>query len=452
MKSRSNPRRVYAAGSLREAAHIGWPIVIAMLSYTAMDVADTLFVGWLGKTELAAVGIATIVVFLFNSFFMGVLHGTKVMSSQATGAKRHDDAKMAGWVGTLIAIPLGIMVASTALLGEPIFAIMGGSAQVQAIAGDYFSIRVLGAFFVYAMVALCDYFQGTGDTRTPMKINLVANAVNIILDPILIFGWGPIAAMGVEGAAVATVVAQVLGMVIAFGVFVRRVGWVRNIQWSFVPELLRIGLPIGVRSAVNIGAFAAFTAFLARMGEEQVAAHQIALKVMSISFLPGYGLGETATILTGQYLGANKLDEVRKSFLSTLFLALGVMGACAVVFFSFNSQIVSLFTDDPMVIELGGKLLLIAAFFQIFDALAMVAIGALNGVGDTRFTMLGGIACSWFVLLPSSYLFGVVMDGGAVGAWFGMTAEITALGLLMLWRFNKNGWRLSGVPAVAAAE
>lgn len=446
MKSRTNPRRNFAAGSIREAAQVGWPIVIAMLSYTAMDVSDTLFVGWIGKTELAAVGIATVVIFLFNSFFMGVLHGTKVMCSQATGAERHKDAKMAGWVGTLIAIPLGILVGLTALFGEPIFALMGGSATVQSIANDYFSIRVLGALFVYAMVALCDYFQGTGDTRTPMKINLFANALNIVLDPILIFGWGPIAAMGVEGAAVATVIAQVLGMAIALGVFVTRVGWLGRVRWELAPDLLRVGLPIGVRSAINIGAFAAFTAFLARMGEEQVAAHQIALKVTSISFLPGFGLAETATILAGQYLGARRYDQVRRSFYSALILALGVMGACAMAFFTFNSQIVGLFTDDPVVIALGAKLLLVAAFFQIFDALAMVAIGALNGVGDTRFTMFGGIACSWFVLLPSSYVFGVLLDGGAVGAWLGMTAEIVALGLLMLWRFNRNHWRQEYVP------
>lgn len=449
IKFESSPRQEHAAGSIRQAAHIGWPIVIAMLSYTAMDVSDTLFVGWVGKTELAAVGIATVVVFLFNSFFMGVLHGTKVLCSQATGAKRHDDAVMSGWMGALIAVPFGIMVAITALMGAPIFAIMGGSAQVQSLANDYFSIRVLGAFFVYAMVALCDYFQGVGDTRTPMKINLIANTINIVLDPILIFGWGPIAAMGVGGAAIATVIAQVVGLLLALGVFVRRVGWLRRIRWDLARDLLRIGFPIGVRSAVNIGAFAAFTAFLARMGEEQVAAHQIALKVMSISFLPGYGLGETATILTGNYLGARKFDEVRKSFQSTLILALGVMGLCAIVFFAFNTKIVGLFTDDPLVIALGGKLLLVAALFQLFDALAMVAIGALNGVGDTRFTMFGGIACSWFVLLPSSYLFGVVMDGGAVGAWFGMTAEIVALGLLMLWRFTRNGWRRG---EMAAAE
>lgn len=447
-KNKLNPRTTHTAGSIREATHVGWPIVVAMLSYTAMDVADTLFVGWLGKTELAAVGIATVVVFLFNSFCIGTLHGTKVVAAQATGAGREDEARQAGWLGAAIAIPLGLVVALTTFATGPIFRLMGGSAEVQALGAEYFTIRVLGATFLYILIALTDYFQGTGDTRTPMKINLVANAANIVLDPLLIFGWGPFPEMGVAGAAVATVIAQVLGMLMISAVFLKRVGFIGRLRWGLGKKLFALGLPIGVRSAVNLVAFTAFTGFLARMGEAEVAAHQIAIKVVSVSFLPGFGLSETATILTGQYLGARQFKLVKDSYRSVLTLALSLMGLCALIFFGFGAQIVRLFNTDPYVVELGTKLMAIAAIFQLFDALAMISVGALNGVGDTRFTMLGSIACSWFVLIPTSYLFGVVLDGGAVGAWMGITAEITALSILMTWRFTRNGWK-TRAPAMA---
>lgn len=450
-KSKLNPRAPRTAGSVGEVASVGWPIVIAMLSYTAMDVADTLFVGWMGKTELAAVGVATIVVFLFNSFFVGVLHGTKVVCAQFHGARRRADADAAGWAGGMVALPLGLMVALTVFAADPIFRLMGGSDQVQALAKEYFSARVLGAAAIYILIALSDYFQGTGDTRTPMKVNLIANAANIVLDPILIFGWWVFPAMGVQGAAVATVSSQVLGMLMVGWLFVRRAGWLRTIPWQHAGEMLRLGLPIGVRAVLGVAAFAGFTAFLARMGEGELAAHQIALKIVSISFLPGFGLSETATILTGQYLGAGRFAEIRKSYQSTLILALGIMGACGILFFGFGPHLVRLFNSDPYVVELGSKLLMVAALFQIFDALAMVSVGALNGVGDTRFTMFGGIACSWLVLLPSSYLFGVVLDGGAVGAWFGMTAEIAAMSALMTWRFVNNGWRSRATVRLAPA-
>ena len=202
---------------------------------------------------------------------------------------------------------------------------------------------------------------------------------------------------------------------------------------------------MGVRSALGVGAFTAFTAFLARMGEEQLAAHQIAIKIISISFLPGYGLSETATILTGQYVGARRFKAARRAFRSSLWVALGIMGACGLVFFAFGEELVRLFNTDPAVVRLGSTLRFVAAFFQVFDAVAMVATGALNGTGDTRFTMWTGIACSWFVLVPAAYLFGVVLDGGAVGAWLGLTLEIVVVAVIVLIRFRGSEWQTKAV-------
>jgi multidrug resistance protein, MATE family len=429
------------AGGVGEVVRVAWPIVIAMLSYTAMDVADTLFVGWVGKTELAAVGLATMAIFLLNSLFMGTLHGTKVVSSQATGADKPHEAIMSGWTGAALAVPFGLLVAALSLLGGAIFAVMGGPAPVQALAGDYFGIRALGAVFLYVMVAFCDYFQGTGDTRTPMKINLVANAANIALDPLLIFGLGPIPAMGVSGAALATIIAQSLGMLLAAIWFVSRVGPPRKPALKLVKKVMSLGFPMGVRAMVGIGAFTVFTAFLARMGEDQLAAHQIVIKIMSISFLPGWGLSETATILTGQYVGARRFEAAQRAFRSSLIVAMALMGTCALAFFLLGEHLVGLFNSDPAVIELGTTLLLVAAGLQLFDAVAMVATGALNGVGDTKFTMWTGVVCSWLVLVPAAYLFGVVLEGGAVGAWLGLTLEIVVVAAITLWRFVRNGWR-----------
>jgi MATE family multidrug resistance protein len=282
-----------------------------------------------------------------------------------------------------------------------------------------------------------------------MKITLLANAANIALDPLLIFGLGPIPAVGVGGAALATIIAQSLGMLIATVLFVGRVGLVRKPNWALAKRLVRLGFPMGVRGALGVGAFTGFTALLARMGDDQLAAHQIALKIISISFLPGYGLSETATILTGQYVGARRYDAARRAFRSVLYLTLGVMGGCGVVFFAFGEHLVRLFNTDPVVVQLGTRLLIVAAFFQVFDAVAMAATGALNGTGDTKFTMWTGIVCSWLIMVPASYFFGVVLEGGAVGAWLGLTVEIVVVAAITLVRFSRSRWQ---VAAEAAAE
>ncbi len=428
-------------GGIRHVAKMSWPIIVGMLSFTVMGVADTLFVGWIGKAELAAVGLATTAILLFNALFMGTLHGNKVLASQATGRGRPDDAKTAGWLGALLALPFGLIVAASALFRGHIFAVMGGPHPVQVLAGQYFWVCAVGSVFWYVAMAFCNYFQGVGDTRTSMKVNLLANALNIVLDPLFIFGFGPIPAMGVAGAALATVIAQALGMVYVTVLFVGRAGVLKLMDWGMLDRLVRLGFPTGVRNALGVGAFTAFTALLARMGEDQLAAHQIAMKIVSISFLPGQGLSETVTILMGQYFGARRFEEAERAFKSTLWLAVGLMGGCGLIFFAFGKQLVELFNTDASVVYLGSRLLLVAAFYQVFDAIGKVATGSLNGTGDTQFTMWIGVACSWLVLVPTSYYFGIVRHGGAVGAWMGLTAELVVVAAVTMIRFARGSWQ-----------
>jgi MATE family multidrug resistance protein len=435
----------FESGSPREVASVAWPIVISMLAYTAMGVFDTMYVGWLGKTELAAVGIATTAFFLINALFLGSLRGVKVMSAQSTGADEGADAVSAGWVGAAIGIPFGLLVVAMSFFDGTIFAILGGTDAVQSIGRDYFNIRVWGAIVWYVTIAVGNYFQGTGDTRTPMKINLVANALNVVVDPLLIFGIGPFPEMGVEGAALATIIAQGTGMVVAAFYFIRQVGWTPEFDTRVARKILRLGLPMGIQQALNVAGFAAFTALLARMGEAQLAAHQVTIKIISVSFLPGYGISEATSILTGQYVGADDVPAARRSFRSAMGLGVGLMGLCGLVFFLWPGPLIRVFNTHPDVVSIGADLLLVAAVFQVFDAVAMVSAGALNGTGDTKFTMWASITGKWLVLVPSAYLFGYVLDWGAAGAWLGLTAEILAVAVVNLGRFAGDRWTNKGV-------
>jgi MATE family multidrug resistance protein len=427
-------------GSVREVANIAWPIVVGMLSYTAMGVADTLVVGWLGVTELAAVGLATTAVFLINSLFLGTLHGVKVLASQATGAAEHSRAARVGWQGVLVAVPFGLLVIGLSAMDAWIFSLMGGPADVQEAARQYFVVRVLASPFWYVTVALSDYFQGTGDTRTPMKVNLLVNGLNIVLDVLLVFGWGPVPSLGIAGAAWATVLASVAGMLVIFPLFVRRVDVRPEVEPALMREMLAVGLPIGVKYTLHVGGFTVFTAVVARAGEVELAANQVALKVISMSFLPGAGIGEAATVLTGQYLGARRFDGLRRSFYSALGLAVSLMAVFGVVFWVAPHGLVGLFTDDPAVIAVGSELLLLAAVFQVFDAVEMTASGALNGTGDTRFTMWVSIVGAWVVLVPLSWFLGLVLDLGAFGAWIALTVQIVLASAVVTWRFRTEPW------------
>lgn len=437
-----NAALVERPGSVREVYGVAWPIVISMLSYTAMGVADTLVVGWLGVTELAAVGLATTAVFLINSLFLGTLHGVKVLVAQSTGAANTRRAALAGWQGVFVALPFGFLVIMLGVFDGWIFDVMGGPIHVQVAAREYFAVRLLAAPMWFVAIALSDYFQGTGDTRTPMKMNLIVNGLNIALNVLLVFGWGPIPAMGIAGAAWSTVMASGIGMLIVGRQFVRRVNMRPVVDLSLMRELLWVGGPIGIKYVLHIAGFTVFTAVVARMGEVELAANQIAFKVISLSFLPGHGIGEAATVLTGQYLGARRYDGLHRSFVSALMLSVTTMSVLGVAFWIVPHWFVMAFTRDAAVIELASQLLVVAALFQVFDAVEMTAAGALNGVGDTRFTMWVSIAGSWFVLVPLSLLFGVVLDWGVRGAWLALTAQIVVMSAVVTWRFLQQPWRV----------
>ena len=197
--------------TLPERIHTGtvlglaWPIMVSMLSHTAMSVVDTVFIGRLGTAPLAAIGLAITATWLLHAFVSGLLSGLKVAISQRVGAADEDGTARLAWQGLWLAGIAGTLVAAAGPLGGPLFALMGGSENVNAHATAFFSIRLLGAPMVFATLAMNAWFHGHGETRTPMMATLLGNAINITLDPILIFGIGPLPAFGVEGAAAATV-------------------------------------------------------------------------------------------------------------------------------------------------------------------------------------------------------------------------------------------------------
>ena len=422
-------------------ARTAWPIVISMLSYTAMGVVDTLFVGGLGTAELAGVSIAATAMMLVSALALGGLQSVKVVVSQATGAGLLGRARQAGWQGLWMALSLGACVALLALLAARFCGVMGASGEVLEHATAYFGIRCLAAPGWFALTALCEYRQGRGDTRSSMRYNLLANGLNCVLDPILIVGWGPIDAMGVGGAALATLLAQSLAAVAICASFVHEVGRPMPPDRDALTRLARVGLPLGMNWLLDVGVWSILVAMLARINAAEVAANMVAIRVVSVSFLPGHGIGQAASILVGRCVGAEQPGVASSVVRSALFVACAVMGAMAFVFVSAPEPIVSLFTDDPEVIAIASALLVYAAGFQVVDAVTMTLQGALNGAGDTAFTMKVGIVAGWGVLLPLGWLLGVRLGMGSAGVWLAIMADITLRSIAVTARWRSGAWR-----------
>jgi MATE family multidrug resistance protein len=253
--------------------------------------------------------------------------------------------------------------------------------------------------------------------------------------------------MGAAGAAWGTVLAQLGGLALYLWVF-----WSPKLssryetrRWAFQPavmwKLLTVSAPIGVQWVLETGAWTVFTAMISQWGKNELAAHHIVMQMLHLSFMPGVAISIAATTLVGQYIGARRKDLAERSGQSAIWLSGWFMGAMGVLYAVFGKQITALFNSDPHVIAIGGTLFLMAALFQIFDALSMASIGALRGAGDNQFAMWLMILASWGCFVPLIYLFGKVLGGGIVGAWWGAVAYIVLVGVVLFVRWRRGAWK-----------
>lgn len=449
----------HLATDVRTVSGVAWPVVLSMLSFTAMGVVDTLFVAQLGRDELAGGALGNLAIMLVGALFLGGLRGVNVVVAQAIGAGQPSLATRAGWAGVGVALAAGVAIAGLSALAPEVAAVFGGSAPVQAFAAETFAVRALGGPAWLLLTAVGQAMQGRGDTRTPMVANVGANVLNIALNGMFVFGFGgfdvlgggflAVPKLGVVGSALATAISLGLGGVTLLFVFARRCGWAQP-SWAEVRAVVGVGAPIGVRFLLDFGGWAALTALMARVGAAEVAATQVAIRIVSVSFLPGHGVGEAASLLVGQAVGAGDIGRARRVFAAATLLAVTVMAAFGVAFAVLPDAILDLFAADAEVRAIGHSLLLWAAAFQVFDAICLVAMGALGGAGDTRFVMWTSVVGTWLLLVPLGWWLGVVLGYGAAGVWAAVTAECAVKSVLFLWRWRAGGWQGKAVVQAGA--
>jgi len=409
---------------------MAWPLSIGMLSFSLMGLVDTLLMGRVSTLAQAGVGLGAIVCYALVGFFRGFAAGPQSLVSAADGAGDRDRVRRAGTTGLIFGLGGGLIAGGLVwCAGAYALGPLADDPAVVAEAGPYVVIRALTIPISVLSWGLMAGLQGLGDTRTRMWASLVGNAVNIGLDLVLIFGWGPIPALGAAGAAWATN-AGIAASGLVFGVaWLRRFGRPVRPDREVLVSGAHVGLPAGLQWAQGGFAFGVLTMVLARVGPVHLAANQIVLNVVSLSFLPGYALSEAASVLVGRYLGAGRRAGAARSVRSARQLAWALMGLCGAVFITFGDAIAGLFTVDPAVKSLAGDLLAWAALLQLFDAAAMVHFGSLRGAGDTRFTLLVSLMASWGLLVPLSVTLGYYAGLGAVGAWVALCAEVAFMAL-----------------------
>ncbi len=420
----------------KELIRLALPIAMSMMSYSVMTLVDTLFVGRLGPSALAAVGLGGIVAFTMICFPFGMLGGLRVLVSQSVGAGRAAGARGYLAVGMIVGLASGLAVVALGQVVALAMPLVAATESTGRLAAVYVSIRVIGAPMSMIFAAQREYRHGHGETTLPMVAAIVANVVNIVLDAVLIIGLG----FGVAGAAWATVASAAVQPLI-MAVATRQGGLgLAAARWAQVKALWEIGAPSGIQFLLEIGSFAAVTMIIASMSEVDMAAHQIALQVIHFSFLPAIAVGDAASILTGQAVGSSRDDLVRVVGRQAMLIAGGYALLWTLILAFGSPLIAAQFSSDGELVSLAVKLLYVAAVFQVFDAGNVIARSALRGTGDVKFTAYLGIGGAWIITPPAAWLLGVHLGLGAYGGWLGLCVEVLLMSLLFWWRLEGGGW------------
>jgi MATE family multidrug resistance protein len=427
----------FAKGSLfRELVALAWPITVSTLSFTVMTVVDTAFVGRLGPASLAGVGLGGIALWTVICFGFGLLRAVKVLVSQGIGAGEGEGVLPFLGAGVYAALLLSALALAVGVPVAHYLPRFSASAEAGRVAYTYMSIRLLGAPIVLLSCAIREARYGFGDSRSPMYAALFTNFLHIPLNYALIFSAG----LGITGAAYATLFVQLIELVWMLAIQVKQGLGLGSTRFKHVLDVLRIGVPTGSEFLLGLAAFSALVLLIARMSEVDLAAHQVALQILHFAFMPAVSIGEAASVLAGQAVGAGDDRRVLYIAKNALILALCYAGFCATLFLVCAVPLLTLFTNDAHVQLVGVHLLYVAAGFQLFDASNIVARSVLRGTGDVRVPAVIAICSSWAFVPSLTWFLGMRHGLGAVGGWLALTVDITFGATVFWWRLRRGLW------------
>ncbi len=416
----------------KELLRLSGPLVVSFLSASAMTVVDTLFIGRLGPSALAGAGLGGVTVFAVASFGIALFGAARVRVGEAIGRGDHHQARANLGDFLRLGALLGASNLVLGLLLAALLPLLAPGDPSGELARTFAFVRSFGLPFLMLSTALAQWRQASGDSASTMRAAVIANIVNVPLNWLFVFSldWG------VAGAALATVCAQLVELGLLYlrqredGLYLA-LGSARGARDAFLR-----GLPTGTERVLDMIAFALVPILLIRVGPLAVAAHQITLQVTLMSFLPLAAFSDALCILVAQARGASADGLVPALVGRGLVFALGyalVAGALGLVF---AETIVRWFNDDPALVDEAASTLRVGAVLQLINGVYLLQKGVLRGYGDFRFVASVTVVCAWIFTPPLTWLFGVVMEHGAPGAWAAIIVEVVFGAAILLWRIS----------------
>ena len=443
----------YTAGPIgRAVILLAIPMVMEMVMESVFAVVDVFWVAHLGPNAVATVGLTESMLALVYTAAMGLSIGVMAMVSRRIGEKNPAAAAEAAVQG----IALGLMVAAVtgtlgAIFAPRLLAVMGASPEVIAIGSGYTRVMLGGNAVILLLFLINATFRGAGDAAIAMRVLWLANWINILLGPCLIFGLGPFPELGVKGAAIATTIGRGTGVLYQIYRLMRRDGRIvihrdqLRLQPAVMQTLLRLSGTGTFQVLVGTASWIGLVRIISTFGAQAVAGYTIGVRIIIFALLPSWGLANAAATMVGQGLGAGKPERAERAVWLAGLYNMFFLGTVGLVFVILADPIVRLFTTDPAVAPVAASCLRIVSYGYVFYAWGMVLTQSFNGAGDTWTPTWLNLCCFWLWEIPLAYVLAVHFGFGPKGVFLAITTAFSTLAVVSAILFRRGRWKLRHV-------
>ena len=424
------------------------PMILELIMESTFAVVDIFFVGKLGPSAVATVGLTETYLFLLYSIGMGLSMAVTAIVARRIGEKEKEKAGITAVQSIFLAIIISLPFAFAGIFfSKDLLALMGADSWALEYGYRYMQWMLGGNVVIMLLFIINAIFRGAGDAAIAMRVLWIANAFNIVLDPLLIFGLGPFPELGVEGAAIATNIGRGIGVLTQLWFLYKGVKHIRVLRlqiylhWKTISAIIKTSLGGIGQMIIAMTSWIFIMRILAEFGSQVVAGTTIAMRIMMFTMMPAWGMSNAVATLVGQNLGAKKPDRAERSvWITGLWNMIFLIGV-AIVYFIDSESLVGIFTDDLQVISVGAMWLRIVSYSYFVYGWWMVSSQAFNGAGDTVTPTKINFVFFWIIEVPLSYFMAKTLDMGHSGVFWAIFIAETAVGLFTLWLFTRGKWK-----------
>jgi len=430
---------------IKETIKLAYPVVIGQLGHMMLGVVDSLMVGRLGAVQLAASSLVNGLILLILVLGIGMSVALTPLVAIAKGSEKHDECGIILRQGLLVNIVFSFFLVVVIYFLADLIHYLNQPVEVAQYAESYLKILNISIIPFMLFQTYKQFSEGLSFTKPPMTILIFSVFINAFLNWILIFGNLGLPRLELDGAGYATLMTRIF-MAAAIFIYIRNAKSFqefdpslrfKSVNFKVIRKIVNIGVPGGFQMFFEVGGFSFAAIMVGWIGVNELAAHQIALNLASITFMVGLGISISVTIRVGNFLGKRDSVEIKKAGYSALFIIAVIMSLFGIMFFAFRNYLPTLYINDVEVIKIASSLIIIAAIFQIVDGLQIVGVGILRGLTDMKAPMVISFIAYWVIGLPVAYLLGFIFDFGVEGIWVSFVVGLTLAAIFFILRFRK---------------